>query len=761
MSSPLSPTSHHRHVLPHPPCSVPWHDHIVLLLQVGIASGDRLSWYGCDPAGGTMYVAGYFGSLQCPVATTFCSAETTTGILFTEVDPTLEWVLYGLMGGVVLILIIVGMACCKKIDARLHLCCGINRDGAMFEKFLARRHGRCSPAGWLLTVVSVLWLLIGLALVAFCIYTLAPETELLWDTQSRQVPAMAAVAVIIIVLASVGIRGVWKRVPSIALVVYFYVTLLIVLVVLFFVLLPVALSGLFEQLVEAVWPSVKSSFPDSWQGCNSTTVLVKLEQMVLDNLALVLGVSIFTLFSLLVGVICSFLNLTVHVVTRNFSMIMNLVFICLGGFLIFTAQDLLGSLSFQILVVAMFAACFLTLTGCVGTLAACQKKETFFKAYAGFAVVNLVGLLICGVLMLVYGDYFSHPAVSVESTLCSTVYFNSTACICRSHDECPQPVCVTSNETCSSLKATVEAQAEHFNIRDFDVCSMQTLDLPGDGGGGAVSATANATTTTTAALTHSFSAYLTCNSTSSFTFWPAPYSLDGAVAPHLNSLNLTELVYLQARFQAQTYDDFEEALEAYDQEQLLALAEFGAILFALLLLVSAFFQLMLLVTNHLIIKWNSANNNPHGKDTFWKKIHRAMAIRQTRSKFSSVVAFKKAGAGELGFREVKVSPEELDHVKTFTVKLKLHPEAFGEGVWGLGISFAERQLEDENAQGRTIVEYVVVVVCCCSFCCCCRRRCRRRRRHRRCRRRWCCFCGTDTHVCGVSCQSVSCVVRVS
>ena len=38
------------------------------------------------------------------------------------------------------------------------------------------------------------------------------------------------------------------------------------------------------------------------------------------------------------------------------------------------------------------------------------------------------------------------------------------------------------------------------------------------------------------------------------------------------------------------------------------------------------------------------------------------------------------------------------------MKLRLQPEAFGDGVWGLGMSFSERALDDGASSGRKLVE---------------------------------------------------------
>jgi hypothetical protein len=400
-------------------------------------------------------------------------------------------------------------------------------------------------------------------------------------------------------------------------------------------------------------------------------------------------------------------------------MVMNLTFLILSIFALWRADIWLRLLSHQILTVGISTGVVLFITGFFGVLAACQKQEGMFKAYSAFAVFNFSGLCAGGFILLFYAGVFSTSGVHLESTLCGTLYPNSTTCSCadtlaalgHSFNEsmCPQPTCLSSNITCKQLGDVTEEQ-EGYYIRDFDVCSLtqvfsdsKTTDLDELTLQNFTNATTTPSTLHVTDTSMWFSGWFTCNQSTTFEIKPES-KLQGSVAMFLNTLNIAQQISLVENYTGTKFDTLEESIEEYQHSQLLALAETDCILHAMLLLMCATFQLMLFVTNQLIIKWNHDNNHPHGRNPFWRKIHRALHLAEARAKVYSVLAFNKAANGTLGHSNITVAAHELDRVKTWTVKLKLYPTAFGDGVWGLGITFAEKQLENNDNQGRKIVE---------------------------------------------------------
>jgi hypothetical protein len=665
-----------------------------------------------------MYIAGFFGSLRCPPALEFCEHEHTSAVLMTEMDPQLEWVLWGLLAGAVAVVVVVYCVCYKKIDARVRFCCGLNQDGALFAKVLANSQGRRSPAGWTLTVFGAVWLLAGLGLVGFGLYTLVPGTELLWDTQSRQVPLMLGAGGAITVLAAVSVHGAWKRVPSITLICYFYAVLVMLVVMCFFAIVPFVLGDVFERVVEQVWPTLKGSFPDTWQLYNGTAALAAATAELEAHLGLCVMGGLFVLASMLAGLVCSYLNLTAHVITRNFEMVTNVAFLALGLFAVYHGAKQLAGLSFEIKLAALTAAAFLAFTGLVGTLAACcSKHEGSFKFYAAVGIFNSGVQLAAGAVLLYFGGaLWLDAGVRLESTFCATVYEDSAVCSCDngSPTACPDTVCATTNVTCGEQEAAWE-QAHAVTIFGLDVCNLHFLPDPTTTDPAATTAAAaaatnsstatTATTTTTERAGTDFSGVYTCNQTETY-FSTTPPLIPGTVVEFLQAQNLTQLLELSDRYSPHEYESAEERLAGLDRKAVLGFVELDVLLFACMLLLAFFFQIMLLVTNALIIKWNHDNDHPHGKDPYWRRLHVGFHRRKAVAKVQAAAAFKKAGRRALGFREIKVAPEDLDRVHRWTVRMKLQPEAFGEGVWGLGMSFAERQLEDDlrGYDGRKIVE---------------------------------------------------------
>ena len=75
----------------------------------------------------------------------------------------------------------------ERVVDRVLFCCGVDHRQKDWARIMERRHGRYSAAMYVLTACSSLWLVVGVGVVGFCVYTLLPGTPLLWDAQYRQV----------------------------------------------------------------------------------------------------------------------------------------------------------------------------------------------------------------------------------------------------------------------------------------------------------------------------------------------------------------------------------------------------------------------------------------------------------------------------------------------------------------------------------------------------------------------------------------------
>jgi hypothetical protein len=629
-------------------------------LQVGVraTTGDLLLyWYGCPTEGGILYIPGFTGSIQCPVATDFCFNEDVSGLLYSEIDLTLEWILWGCAAGVITIGFIVIFACWKKIDHKVHFCCGINQDQKNWAQIMEKRHGKHSCAAYVLTAFGVLWLLPGLTILGFAIYTLIPDTELLWDTQSRQVPIMFVLSLVMIIISSMGIDGSWKPRPSITLVCYFYIVLLLSLFTLLVIVMPFVLVNVLEQVASAHWESTKNSFPDSWQNYNSSTALAEVKNLLISNVGLVVAGIVFVVVSEVQGVICAFLNLTTHVVVRNFEMIMNLIFLGLGITALCVSVPTHRLLSQQIFLTSLICSIILLCTGSFGVFAACQRKDACFRFYGWFGVLNCVALCTGGFLLLAYGGAFSQTSYETNATFCSETYNPSNGqpyyCVCPVGDiSCPIVSCVDTQVqgNCNAELAEVRASYNDTTIENGQ-CFAPATDLS----------------------TH----YFYCDYTTNFV---SDFEMNGCVSEFILSLNQTALGEIATQY---------TTTESMDMETLLAWVETDVTLVGCLLLVVCVVQIVLIGTNRCIIQWNVANEWPHGKDPFYKMLHVAAHRTDMRSKMMALRAFNAAGRGKLGYKGIKVAPASIDKSKRFEVSLKLEQEAFGDGVWGLGMSFAE------------------------------------------------------------------------
>jgi hypothetical protein len=136
--------------------------------------------------------------------------------------------------------------------------------------------------------------------------------------------------------------------------------------------------------------------------------------------------------------------------------------------------------------------------------------------------------------------------------------------------------------------------------------------------------------------------YYTCTTTSSFVY---DLQINGSVSLFMPTLNDTEVSLLAKAI---------SSTEGLDRQAVQAWAETNVVLVGCLLLITAFLQIILLITNRIIIKWNEANNWPHGKDPYLKMLHVAAHKSDMRAKMLAMRAFKSSGSGLLGHKNIKV-----------------------------------------------------------------------------------------------------------
>ena len=394
-------------------------------LQVGIGGQLGLYWYGCPPEGGKMYIAGSLGSVRCPVAKEFCRYETLSGKMEGETNPILEWVLFGVLGCAVLIALILLCVFWKKVDQKVHFWCGINRDQEDWDKILESRQGKRSTSGYVLAVIGAIWALAGVVLLGFSIHsflTLLGIVEPFWIGQTRLAPTMFCIAAFTVVVSIVAIVGAWKNRPNILLIVYFYVCVITLVICLVIPIVPFILTDPLEYMLEDLWLEWKDIFADHWQSLSSAAAMEKFaNETLLEFAPLIAFVGIVSIASVIAGIVCAILQLTIHVLVRNFEVVMNSMFSVISIVLCGYSIKSFWLLDPYIYATAIIPASVFLMVGLIGIAAACQKHETCFKVWQVAAAIGFVVAFVTASILVVVA---MPPALqdTVSSTTPSTCY---------------------------------------------------------------------------------------------------------------------------------------------------------------------------------------------------------------------------------------------------------------------------------------------------------------------------------------------------
>lgn len=125
-----------------------------------------------------------------------------SGVKYTENNETLEWIFWGVLLGLILILFIV-FCCCRKVRQCVALKLKQMMNFDLTHKYLPKEHR--SPGFWVLTIICVLWDIVGAALIVIGVIAIIDTTgELLWETASRQAYHFIGLGIFIVILSSLG-----------------------------------------------------------------------------------------------------------------------------------------------------------------------------------------------------------------------------------------------------------------------------------------------------------------------------------------------------------------------------------------------------------------------------------------------------------------------------------------------------------------------------------------------------------------------------
>ncbi len=198
-----------------------------------------------------------------------------------------------------------------------------------------------------------------------------------------------------------------------------------------------------------------------------------------DNAEIVGTAVAFTIVSELQAMVCSYLGLTTLVVTRNFEMVLNLVFLAAGIGALCICVPVHRMLHFNVFVTSTVVSAGLLLTGCIGVLAACQRKEGCFIFYGVAGFLNFFALIAGGGLLLIYGGAFSHADYVTTAQFCTFNYPN-VDCTCglgADLDTCITSTCINATrlDCADEIEAALALREGYFTELPLDRCLVYAL----------------------------------------------------------------------------------------------------------------------------------------------------------------------------------------------------------------------------------------------------------------------------------------------
>jgi len=240
-------------------------------LQFAIESqtGGKTTWYGCPPNGGKLYIAGFSGSIRCPIAEDFCKFEQVTGIKYSETDPFLEWIFFGTLFTMPLLIALCCLVpCCRNFwIGRCKKYCGVNhftKEGVLDLDAEIDAHTKetAPPAGPAKVLKCVNGFIFFLALIALLLTVAGLGTGK--NGPSIAAFMLAGLSLSTMLFAFMGFmaghdkaRGV-SCAPIIYLFIVFFAFVFWIFAALYAMAFPEALG----KTLDRQWPTIRDSFPE-------------------------------------------------------------------------------------------------------------------------------------------------------------------------------------------------------------------------------------------------------------------------------------------------------------------------------------------------------------------------------------------------------------------------------------------------------------------------------------------------------------------
>jgi hypothetical protein len=391
-------------------------------LQIGVQTTlGGTKWFRCEEES-TVYVAGFVGSFKCPDPAEFCAYEDITGVRYQENNELLEWIFWACLLGTIFICFLV-FCFCKKVrsDVAKKLKTLMNHD-LEFEKPF-QEEGHKSAASVFLTIISVIWILIGVMFIILAIISVTGE-DLLYEGSGSLVFWFAGFGVLIIVFAVLGVMTAEADKPTLKATFYLYINMFMMII---FIILSVIVLGIpswLHAMVDLMWNSLYSYFPFDWQTLSSEEAWDLIYTWYTGEgawvVALIVSWNAFSMFGVM---ICAFIMLTFRNVLGTMLFWMNCLLFIAGVAFVTASSLLLPVLPNTAWQFALFLAGGLTIvSGAVGFFTCRQDKVII--GWISFTSVTFTVMLTVGIFLIVNLDVNSDHIRNLTESQIGEVLLN-------------------------------------------------------------------------------------------------------------------------------------------------------------------------------------------------------------------------------------------------------------------------------------------------------------------------------------------------
>lgn len=368
-------------------------------LQIGVKTVlGGTKWFRCENES-NIYVAGFIGAFECPDPTDFCAYEDITGVKYAENNETLEWVFWGVLLGVILICFLV-FCCCRKARsvASRRIKELMNFELIFKTAKRAPREGK-SPASYFLMGVSVIWVIIGVVSILVGIVSILADADTyLWENADALVFHFIGLGLVIIVLAVLGIMAAQADRQTLKAAFYLYINMFLLIGFVFLSVITLGIPSWLEIIVEIAWEQLYLYFPNEWQVYSAAQAWQLIWEWYQEQPYIVWIIVAWNAFSMIGGMICTFIMLTFRNVLGTMLFWMNCIILIAGVAFVVCCYVLIPILPTDWLVGLFLAGCFTVVAGGVGVFVC--RREKVLIGWIAFTAVALVTMITMGAFLV-------------------------------------------------------------------------------------------------------------------------------------------------------------------------------------------------------------------------------------------------------------------------------------------------------------------------------------------------------------------------